>query len=82
MTNKKSLYKIAPKVDKNGNKCLVFSPMDGQRGFSVQTNGNICFAHILSSERWKDHQHALLTALRDWVFCFGTQRQKNLMPLR
>lgn len=78
---RKNNFRITLGMDRNGNKTLLYKPA-GERGFSVQTNGNLPLAHWVSGDKAEDAQQALLSELKIHVFKFGTPRQKNLMPLR
>tara|TARA_R110000772_G_C13086229_1_gene418038 strand:- start:45 stop:266 length:222 start_codon:yes stop_codon:yes gene_type:complete len=64
--------------DINGNKTLVFSPGKGQRGFSVQTNGNLKETHRLAiNGRFCDYIAA--DELNAFIKEYGTTRQKELL---
>lgn len=74
-------YTITLGRDRNGNKVLRYST-PGERGFSVQTNGNLFIAHRMDPSEAPFHQLQLLWNLRDYVWKYGTRRQKNILPLR
>lgn len=74
-------WNITLGTNRNGLKVLRFKTQ-GQRGFSVQTNGNLPHAHRMPYEEAKDNQLVLLWALKDYVYKYGTTRQRNALPLR
>lgn len=63
--------------DTNGNKLLKVSFVDGTRGFSVQTNGNLPKTNSMSKH---DFIHSRAeNELRGYIKEYGTERQKELL---
>ena len=62
--------------DVNGNKTLKVMP-HGERGFSIQTNGNLPETHRMSKH---DFDHSLaINELNGWIKLYGTDREKDLL---
>lgn len=65
-------YKI--KLDRNGNKvCVVKVP--GERGFSIQTNGNLIRTHHTGAGPWTSEE------VFNYVNRYGTNRQRDFLGL-
>lgn len=64
--------------DTNGNKVLRYKPDDGQRGFSIQTLGNLPQAHRMTQADMKLRpvQVSLMRELRIYIRQHGTDRQR------
>jgi len=63
--------------DTNGNKTLVVGMIHSDRGFSVQTNGNLPDTHRMTSEDFNPFRAA--NELNEYVKTYGTARQKDLL---
>ena len=59
--------------DINGNRRLRVSPDDGERGFSVQTLGNMPLTHRAGIGSYTQGE------LHGYVKRFGTERQRELL---
>ena len=66
-------YKIGR--DRNGNKIVKISPVNGERGFSVQTLGALSRTHRDGVGEWTPAEVA------DYVAMFGTTRQCVIMGI-
>lgn len=66
-------YKIG--IDRNGNKvCRV--AMEGERGFSIQTNGNLERTHRDGVGPWTAGEASA------YVRAYGTPRQRELLGVK
>lgn len=66
-------YRI--RLDRNGNKvCRV--AMEGERGFSIQTNGNLVETDRNGVGPWTANE------VSAWVRAYGTARQRELMGVK
>ena len=65
---------IIPDIDKSGKRIARFKKK-GERGFSIQTNGNLPLADRLPLEKWQDNQLTLLTEAQIQVSRHGTSHQ-------
>jgi hypothetical protein len=74
---------ITKSKDINGNSIAKFTKK-GERGFSVQTCGNMPVAHRHSKESWKAEfmQRNIMVELQDYISQFGTERQKRLLGVK
>tara|TARA_R110000787_G_scaffold139252_1_gene252961 strand:- start:915 stop:1154 length:240 start_codon:yes stop_codon:yes gene_type:complete len=71
---------ITPAIDENGNRIARFK-RTGEKGFSIQTNGNLPLAHRMDSENWRNHQFVLLTEAQIHVSRHGTSHQFRFLSL-
>jgi hypothetical protein len=77
---KKKMITITPDIDKNGNRIARFK-RTGERGFSIQTDGNLPLAHRMPSENWQHHQFALLTEAQIHASRHGTSHQFRFLSV-
>lgn len=63
-------FKIA--MDRNGNR-VVRCQVEGARGFSIQTNGNLPKTHRDGVGPWTPSE------VSQWVKTYGTKRQRELL---
>lgn len=70
-------------TDRNGNKIAQFKPLNGERGFSIQTNGNLPSLHGLTADQVSqlslpEIRRAGNEILR-YIGRYGTERQNRLV---
>lgn len=63
-------------MDANGNKVVKVSAK-GERGFSVQTNGNLPMTHAMTKDNM--NAHIIHDELRAFCTLYGTPRQRELL---
>lgn len=64
------------KQDTNGNKVVKVS-RKGERGFSIQTNGNLPQTHAMRKDNL--NSHIVHDELRAFCGLYGTQHQQDIL---
>ena len=74
--------KYYTRIDINGNKTVHIKP-DNERGFCIQTNGNLPHTHRETQGRFGKFIPDAITIneILHYVADYGTDRQKSIMPL-
>jgi len=70
------MLKFTFKMDSNGNKTVKVSSK-GQRGFSVQTNGNLPQTHFMTKDNMD--AHIVHDELRAFCGLYGTEYQVKIL---
>jgi ribosomal protein S11 len=69
--------KLKKAIDRNGN--TIIRVQTGRGGFSIQTNGNLPFAHGCPKETLADKRAIIFEEIRAFVMAHGTRRQKSII---
>jgi len=70
------MLKFTFKQDTNGNKTVKVTSK-GQRGFSIQTNGNLPQTHAMHKDNL--NSHIVHDELRAFCGLYGTKRQVEIL---
>jgi hypothetical protein len=70
------MLKFTFKMDSNGNKVVKVS-CKGERGFSVQTNGNLPQTHYMRKDNL--NSHIVHDELRAFCGIYGTPHQRKIL---
>jgi len=69
--------KLKKDIDRNGN--TIIRVQTGRGGFSVQTNGNLPFAHGCPTESLAEKSSIIFEEIRAFVMAHGTRRQQRII---